>query len=263
MSRPLRPQACGAIYHVTSRGVRRMPIFVDAFDYSVWLDVLAEAAARYTLVIHAYCQMPNHYHLVVETPLGNIAAGIRYLNGKYCQYFNRKHKHLGHVSQCRYNAEMIERQAYLLELARYVVLNPVRAQLVSAAASWKWSSHQALLGYVPLPAWLDGDWILSQFGNGTRERHVEAYTEFVEQGIGLPDPLRHRRKGAKPSAPAVPSQATATPPIDAFFARFSSPDEAALRAYLSSAYSIRAIAQHLRISPRSLMRLLRRLGKLL
>lgn len=262
MSRPLRPQACGALYHVTSRGVRRMPIFVDAYDYAVWLSMLAEAVARYTLIIHAYCQMPNHYHLVVETPLGNIAAGIRYLNGKYCQYFNRKHKHLGHVSQCRYNAEMIERQAHLLELARYVVLNPVRAQLVSAAASWKWSNHQALLGQVPLPDWLDGDWILSQFGNGPRERHVQAYDEFVEQGIGLPSPLCHLREQRR-SARRGHSRSPAMPPIATFFAGFTTPEEAALRAYLSSAYSIRAIAQHLHISPRSLMRLLRRLGKLL
>jgi REP element-mobilizing transposase RayT/AraC-like DNA-binding protein len=262
MSRPLRTQACGALYHVTARGVRRTTIYVDGNDYRVWLCMLGETAARFQFVVHAYCQMPNHFHLAVETPLGNIAAGMRYLNGKYFQYFNRKYKHLGYVSQGRYSSEIIERQEYLLEVARYVVLNPVRAELATGAAAWEWSSHRALLGLTRPPDWLHMDWLLSQFGTGPRERHIQAYAEFVQQGHGLPDPLAAKRiadKAAKRPPPA-PSAAAAEP-IGHYFARFASWEEAALRAYLSSAYSMRAIAQYLHMSPRTLLRLLRRLGK--
>lgn len=262
MSRPLRTQACGAVYHVTSRGVRRTAIYIDGNDYRVWLSMLGEAAARFELIIHAYCQMPNHYHLAVETPLGNIAAGMRYLNGKYFQYFNRKYSHLGYVSQSRYHSEIIDRQEYLLEVARYIVLNPVRAQLAPAAASWEWSSHRALLGLIRCPDWLHADWLLSQFGTGTHERHVQAYAEFVAQGHGLPDPLAARRIAARASKRSPAVRPCLTEPIDQYFSHFASWQEAALRAYLSSAYSIRAIALHLHISPRTLLRLLRRLRKI-
>ncbi|KQW91471.1 hypothetical protein ASC94_16920 [Massilia sp. Root418] len=262
MSRPLRTQACGAIYHVTARGVRRSTIYVDSNDYRVWLGILGEAAARFQLIIHAYCQMPNHFHLAVETPLGNIAAGMRYLNGKYFQYFNRKYRHLGYVSQSRYHSELVRREEYLLELARYIVLNPVRAELAAAAASWEWSSHRAMLGLVSTPDWLHADWVLSQFGNGSGDRRVDAYAEFVEQGRGLPDPLAPARAAAK-AARRRPAAASPQPePIEHYFARFTSWQEAALRAYLSSSYSIRAIASYLHLSPRTLMRLLRRLRKL-
>ncbi|KQV91061.1 hypothetical protein ASD15_03145 [Massilia sp. Root351] len=262
MSRPLRTQACGALYHVTARGVRRTTIYVDGNDYRVWLGMLGETAARFQFIVHAYCQMPNHFHLAVETPLGNIAAGMRYLNGKYFQYFNRKYQHLGHVSQSRYSAEIIDRQEYLLEVARYLVLNPVRAQLAAVASAWKWSSHRALLGLTRRPDWLHTDWLLSQFGTGPRERHIQAYAEFVMQGHGLPDPLASQRLAAKAAKRAPPAASTVpAEPIDQYFARFACWQEAALRAYLSSAYSIRAIAQYLHMSPRTLSRLLRQLGK--
>lgn len=264
MSRPLRTQACGALYHVTTRGVRRTTIYVDSNDYRVWLAIMGEAAARFQFVIHAYCLMPNHFHLALETPLGNIAAGMRYLNGKYFQYFNRKYRHLGYVSQSRYHSEIVGRQEYLLELVRYIVLNPVRAELAPTATSWEWSSHRALLGMVRAPEWLQVEWVLDQFGTGSRERHIDAYAEFVQQGLGLPHPLAPLRAAAKPAKRRRPAvQAAATEPIDQYFARFASPQEAALRAYLSSAYSLRAIAHHLHISPRTLMRWLRHLGKAL
>lgn len=260
MSRPPRIQAPGALYHVTSRGIRRALIFVDEYDHQVWLGMLGETVARFQFVVYAYCQMPNHYHLVLETPLGNIAAGMHYLNGKYCQYFNRKHQLQGHVAQGRYYAEVIQREQHLLELARYVVLNPVRAGLVDDAAQWKWSNHQAFLNLVPAPFWLDVDGILGQFGNGGRGEHQCAYHAFVQQGRGMPHPLRHVRRQRLLSHLHPSDDPALALSLPEFCARFDDQEEAIFRAYLSSAYSIREIARYLNVSPRSVIRRLQRAG---
>lgn len=254
MSRPPRIQAPGAFYHVTSRGNRRNRIYADEFDYATWLAMLAEAALRFELVIHSYCLMPNHYHLVVETPRGNIANGMHYLNGKYFQFFNRKYQLTGHVSQGRYHAELIQRELHLLELARYVVNNPVRAGLVLSAEDWTWSSHRSAAGIDPSPPWLTLQWILGQFGDGNDAQHTTAYRKFVEQGRSQPNPLRHAHKPGQRSRVDDPALLAS---LAEYFSRFTDPLDAALQAYLSSTYSIRALARHLRTSPRSLLRLLR------
>jgi len=140
MARPLRIELAGGIYHVTSRGDRREDIFLDEGDRLAWLDVFGAVCNRFNWVCHAWCQMTNHYHLVVETVEGNLSQGMRQLNGVYTQTFNRTHRRVGHVFQGRYRAVVVEKDAYLLELMRYVVLNPVRAGIVSDAADWPWSS---------------------------------------------------------------------------------------------------------------------------
>ena len=254
MSRPPRLQAPGAFYHVTSRGNRRALIFLDPYDYATWLAMLGETAERFGFVIHLYCQMPNHFHIVVETPLGNIASGMHFLNGKYFQYFNRKHDLIGHVAQGRYHAELIRRDEHLLECARYLVRNPVRAGLADDARDWKWSNHRALLGIEPVPPWLSADWILSQFGSG--EPSVLAYAEFVRQGKDKPNPLRRLRR--RQSALEDPARQL---PWDEYCAGFPDPLTAALQAYLTSACSIRALAVHLNTSPRTLMRIFQRMKK--
>jgi hypothetical protein len=129
--------------------------------------------------------MSNHYHIVVETVEGNLSQGMRQLNGVYTQRFNRRNNRVGHVYQGRYRAIIVEKDAYLLELMRYVVLNPVRAGMVVDAADWPWSSYGSMIGTVNCPEWLQTDWMLSQFSR-SRGRAVTGYVDFVRDGIGQP-----------------------------------------------------------------------------
>ncbi len=115
-------------------------------DRHLFLDVMSKAVQDCHWAIHAYCLMDNHYHLVVETPDGNLSKGMRQLNGVYTQRFNRQHQRVGHVFQGRYKAIIVQKEAYLLELARYVVLNPVRAGMVGTPDQWPWSSYRATAG---------------------------------------------------------------------------------------------------------------------
>ena len=182
MSRPLRLEIAGGLYHVTSRGDRREDIYHDDADREAWLAILGQTCERFNWRIHAWCQMSNHYHLIVETVEGNLSAGMRQLNGVYTQTANRRHRRAGHVFQGRYKAILVERDSYLLELSRYVVLNPVRAAMVKHTRQWKWSSYHATTGIAPRPEWLQTDWLLSQFGNQPK-RQVDRYVEFVQQGV--------------------------------------------------------------------------------
>jgi len=129
--------------------------------------------------------MDNHYHFVVETVEGSLSKGMRQLNGVYTQYFNRQHNRVGHVFQGRYKAILVEKETYLLELARYVVLNPVRAKMVAQVEDWPWSSYSAMLGKVSLFPWLEVNWVLGQF-NGDRLKAMDGYIDFVREGVGLP-----------------------------------------------------------------------------
>lgn len=138
MARPLRIEYAGALYHVTSRGNAQEAIYREDKDRRDYYSVVAEVCERFNWVIHAYCLMDNHYHLLVETPEGNLSKGMRHLNGVYTQRFNQNHARVGHVFQGRYKAILVQKESYLLELARYIVLNPVRARMVRSAKDWPW-----------------------------------------------------------------------------------------------------------------------------
>jgi len=127
----------------------------------MFLDVLERVEARFNWLCHAYCLMDNHYHLMIETPDENLAAGMRQLNGVYTQRFNRRHKRVGHVLQGRFKAILVDRDSYLLELCRYVVLNPVRAKMVPRVGDYRWSSYRATVGMIEAPSYLACDWVLS------------------------------------------------------------------------------------------------------
>lgn len=187
MARPLRLEFAGALYHVTARGNRRELIFEDNEDHQKFLLLLDEVCNTYNWVCHAYCLMGNHYHLMIETPDANLSRGMRQLNGVYTQSFNRKHNRVGHVFQGRYKAILVEKQSYLLELARYIVLNPVRSQMVRSARDWPWSSYRATAGLVNAPVCLQVDWILAAFSK--RKQHaIDAYKQFIAEGKGQPSP---------------------------------------------------------------------------
>jgi REP element-mobilizing transposase RayT len=189
MARPLRIECPGAFYHVTSRGNARAPIFLEDRDRRLLLRILSDVVARYRWVCHAYCLMTNHFHLLVETPEANLSRGMRQLNGLYTQRFNRAHERVGHILQGRYGAVLVERDAHLLELARYVVLNPVRAGLVGDAEDYPWSSLRATLGLESAPEWLKTGALLVRFGSRAR------YLEFVREGVGQASPWSRLRGG--------------------------------------------------------------------
>ena len=178
------PDTCGRPGHKDRRRA----------DRRVLLSLLAEVWARFNWWGHADCLMTNHYHLLIETPDGNLSKGMRQLNGVYTQRFNSLHGRCGHVFQGRYQAIIVQKDAYLKGLSRYVVLNPVRARMVAAPDDWPWSSYRATTGEARCPDWLRRDWLLSAF-DSTEQAAVTAYRRFVAEGIGQPGPweqLRHQ-----------------------------------------------------------------------
>ena len=185
MARPLRIEFDGAIYHVTSRGNARADIFADDQDRQTFLKCLGKVIAGFHWLCHAYCLMDNHYHLVVETPEANLARGMRQLNGVYTQIYNRRHRTVGHVFQGRYKAILIQKESHLLEVCRYVVLNPLRAKAVARVEYWKWSSYKGTAGLGAIQPWLTVDWVLSQFGK-RRYPATRHYRRFVREGIERP-----------------------------------------------------------------------------
>lgn len=189
MARPLRIEFPGAVYHVTSRGNARQSIFIDDEDRGRFLDVLSMVVERFHWLCHAYCLMENHYHLLIETPDGNLSKGMRELNGLYTQRFNQRYRRVGHLFQGRYKAILVEKDSHLLSLCRYVVLNPERAGLIKRPEQWRWSSYRATVGLAKRPSFLTVDWLLSQF-DGRKRVAIERYKRFVMEGVGKESPWR-------------------------------------------------------------------------
>ena len=188
MARPIRLEFPDAVYHVTSHGDGGADIFVDDQDRQLFLTVLGEVVSRAGWIVHAYVLMDNHYHILLETPNGNLSRGMRQLNGVYTQRFNSVHGSGGRVFQGRFKAVLLERAHALLDLCRYVVLNPLRLKAVKNISRYRWSSYRATAGEVQAPAWLSTGWILAHFGRSSSVAQRK-YAEFVEAGIGLPSPL--------------------------------------------------------------------------
>jgi REP element-mobilizing transposase RayT len=187
MPRPPRVQLAGAVYHVISRGNRRQKIFNVDGDYVRFLAILEDVVKRLGWKCHAYCLMPNHFHLVVETREANISAGMQRLNSTYAQWFNLQYGYSGHLFQGRFYGQTVESTYHLLELARYVVLNPVRAGLCSDAGGWKWSSYRAVVGEIKRAGFLTAQWLLLQFGKDP-ERARETFRQFVLDAPSRPRP---------------------------------------------------------------------------
>jgi REP element-mobilizing transposase RayT len=189
MARPLRLEYPGALYHVSSRGNGRANIFRSDKDRDVFLKILDAVIQKYHWLLHAYCLMDNHYHLVVETPEGNLSRGMRQLNGMYTQKFNWRHHECGHIFQGRYKAILVDKESYLLELCRYVALNPVRAGIREQPENWPWSSYSPTAGFSSSPSFLATDWVLGQFGRKKKQAQAR-YQAFVLEGITKESPWR-------------------------------------------------------------------------
>jgi len=192
MARPLRIEFPGALYHVASRGNAGSRIFDGDTDRKGLLHLLGLVTERFHWLCHAYCLMGSHYHLLIETPEGNLSRGMRELNGRYTQAYNRRHHRVGHLMQGRYKAIVVDRDSYLLELCRYVVLNPVRAGMVARPGDYGWSSYLPTCGKQGSPEWLHTDWILRQFAK-TRAAAERRYAAFVNEGMGAESPWKDLR----------------------------------------------------------------------
>jgi putative transposase len=159
MARPLRVQAAGAHYHVGARGIDKGPVFLSDEDRIRFLVLLGDVVARYGWRCHAYCLMPNHYHLALTTPEPNLGAGMGRLNQVYAQWFNHRHDRVGHLFEQRYWSRLLEAEARVFGVARYIVENPVRAGLAPTPDAYPWSSARAMDGRAAAPRFLDLTWV--------------------------------------------------------------------------------------------------------
>jgi REP element-mobilizing transposase RayT len=189
LARQLRIEYPGALYHVTSRGNEKKDIFRSIKDRDKFLSYLSSAWERHGAVFHAYCLMSNHFHLMVETPLGNLSWIMKHINGSYTTYFNVKHKRAGHLLQGRYKAVLVQADAYAAELSRYIHLNPVRAKMVSTPEEYRWSSCSRYLEGTE-PSWLSTGLVLGYFGTEDEDRRRN-YRDYLYDAIGKEsrDPL--------------------------------------------------------------------------
>lgn len=183
MSRPLRLEFPGALFHVYARGNAKQEIFRDDFDREVFLDLLGACVNRVGWILTAYALMPNHFHLVVQLAMRTLSKGMQWLNCEYTRAFNKRHDRVGHLFQGRFKAPLVEKESYQLELVRYVVLNPVQANMVSRPEDYIWSSHRAVIGAVDAPNWLAIDDVLIQFAP-KRDVACRLYRQFVNEAIG-------------------------------------------------------------------------------
>lgn len=275
MARPLRIEFSGALYHITARGDRREPIFEDDEDRLSFLRTLAEVVGRFNWLCHAYCLMTNHYHLMVETPDGNLSKGMRQLNGVYTQASNRRHGRTGHLFQGRFKGILVDKDSYLLELARYVVLNPVRARMVDLPEAWPWSSYRATVGQAPKPEWLTTDALLSQFGQ-RRSRARQRYRQFVLDGVNQGSIWSELRQqvylgddrfvermqdkmaiqGDRLSVPQIQRRAPA-PSLAEIAKAHCTRNKSIVAAYATGAYGYREIAAYFGLHPATVGRVVR------
>ena len=184
MARPLRIEYPGAFYHVMNRGQRQDVIYEDDRDRERFISCLERVSQQYATRIHTYCLMPNHYHLIVETPQANLSRVMQWLHVTYATYYNRRHQYAGRLFQGRYRAIVIEADAYLESLSRYIHLNPVRAKMAAHPWDYAWSSCQFFVRSLKAPEWMDVDRILSGFG---RTVQVKTYSPLYDKYLLQPD----------------------------------------------------------------------------
>jgi putative transposase len=267
MTRPLRIAYEGALYHLTSRGNEKKPIYHTDQDRIHFLFNLSEYVHRFQWICYDYCLMTNHYHLVVETPIANISDGMQLLNGAYATYFNRVHARVGHVFQGRFTGILVEKEAYLRELSRYVVLNPVRAGMCASPADYRWSSYRARMGLELRPSFLASDKVLDLFSSDLLEAR-QRYAGFVSDGVDkrIWDDLKAGMYlGSDGFVEAMQSKADASrgivpthllpprPPLEALLTRPNGLSEA----FEKHNYSVRAIAKSCGVSHSTMLRVLR------
>ena len=189
MARPLRIEYPGAFYHVINRGHRQEPIIADRRDKERFISYLSRMAGQFNVLVHSYCLMINHYHLIIETPEANLSRAMQWLNVSYAAYYNRRHRYSGHLFQGRFKAVLVETGKYLEALSRYIHLNPVHVGVVSCAWDYAWSSCRYFVGTQSAPTWLEINRILAGFGRSTKaaKRHYAKYLSESDQANPFDD----------------------------------------------------------------------------
>jgi len=183
VARQLRIEYPGAFYHVFSRGNQKQIVFRSDDDFYFFLKCLREAHEKFGVIAHVYCLMPNHYHLILETPCGNLSSVMHFLNTAYTIYFNKKHERCGHLFQGRYKAILVDAESYAKVLSRYIHLNPVRSEIVDLPENYRWSSYGYYRGDMTPEKWLEVSLVLSMFC-GLPDSARQAYSAYVLAGIG-------------------------------------------------------------------------------
>jgi REP element-mobilizing transposase RayT len=268
MSRPLRIEIPNGIYHVTARGNARGTIYADDRDRVGWNELLGRVVERFGWLVLAFCQMTNHYHLLVETPEPNLSRGMRHLNGVYAQRFNRRHARVGHVFQARFHASLIEGDEHLMAVAAYVPRNPVRAGLCRDPADWPWSSYGATIG-LERSGLVATDRLLACFSD-TRDAARRSYRELVETDderiegalaagaiFGGDVFMRLRTDGLTPD-PEIPRRHWQSPRVPLEEVLGSTDDHDLVRAYTEHGYTMREIATRLGVHYATVSRRIRR-----
>ncbi|NTS77402.1 transposase [Catenovulum sp. SM1970] len=274
MARPLRIEFDGAFYHVTSRGNARQDIYHSPNDYLSFLDTLGEVCKRYHWQIHAYCLMTNHYHLVVETLEGNLSLGMRQLNGVYTQRFNRKRGRVGHLFQGRFKSILVDSDSYYKTLIRYVIQNPLRANMVNHVRDYNWSSYPAMTGQCSCPHWLVKDIVLRRFDidihrsmmlfeNYVNQQSESNFWQSVTHQVFLGDEAFSKRflKQAAdiPEINEVPKvqQRREAKPLKFYQTHYSKRNDAIIKAYQSGGYTQKKIADYFGVHYSTISRIIR------
>ncbi len=291
MARPLRLELPGAVYHLTTLGNAGQPVFREAEDSELFLEIVGQACERFDWRCLTYCLLPDRYHLVVETRRPTLARGMRQINGRYTQAFNRRHGVGGHLFQGRYRAVMVEKPGFVAAVCRDTLRRPLELGLAEDAAAWRWSSCRALLGRLPqgraAPDWLAVDDLLALYaGDPATSDLAEARRRCAADIAAADRPsvwehLRHQvflgseafvnemreraaaeaaGRGSLAEIPKAQWQAP-PPPLESFAAQASSREEAMARAYLSGAYSQSSIAAHFGVHYSTVSRAVRRFEK--
>ena len=185
MARPIRIEYPGALTHVKSFCGPGSRIFLEQSNRKAFIKLLDELLIQYKIDCYAYCLMDDHYHLLLETMTTNLSQMMRSLNGRYTQYFNREYHQTGAVFRGRFKSVVIQKELYLLEVCRHIVLNPLRADIVDNPADYAWSSYRATAGLDQVPAWLVVDSLLENF-DANNEKAIRKYCDYVRQGIDSP-----------------------------------------------------------------------------
>jgi putative transposase len=188
VARPLRLLVADGIYHVTARGIARNEIYLDDHDRRVFLHILVRTLERFDWACLSYCLMPNHFHLLIRTPIPNLSRGMARLKSGYAQAHNRRHERIGPLFAGRFSARLVQRDRHLLETFRYIALNPVAAGLCETPSSWRWSAHRALARVQAAPEWLAVDESLGWFGDAGGTDGVAEYSAFVAESSDPPAP---------------------------------------------------------------------------
>lgn len=282
MARPLRIEFPGAVYHVTSRGNRRELVFLDDRDRSMLLGVIGEALIRFKAHMLAYCLMGNHYHFVLQTELANLSRVMRHINGVYTQAFNARHDRVGHLLQGRYGAILVDSDAYLLEVSRYVELNPVRAGIVAKPEDWHWSSYRTHVGMAAPPCWLATEDLLAHVHGRALANRADAqearsrYAEWVRGGVGARlwetglrqqmylgddefiERMQSRASPGRRHSPGIPVVQRSSPwTLDQWRQHSSTLADAVTGAYRESGMTMTSIASSLSVSVSTVSRMIR------